>query len=125
MTGEAPPDRRSAAEARGRRAEDHVAARLAAEGWTVLERRFRCSAGEIDLIAERDGLLAFIEVKHRARLDAAAQSFSAPQQARVMGAAEAWIAANPGHGGAGMRFDLLLVDGAGRMRRIADALRLG
>jgi putative endonuclease len=30
---------------------------------------------------------------------------------------------NPGHGGAGMRFDVVLVDAAGRVRRIADAFR--
>ena len=40
-------------------------------------------------------------------------------------AAEAWLAANPGHGAAGMRFDVLVVAADGTTRRIADAFRIG
>ncbi|MDJ0387099.1 YraN family protein [Roseomonas sp. E05] len=120
----APPARR-AAEARGRVAEDRVAARLEAEGWCVLARRWRSGAGEIDLIAEREGLLAFIEVKARPRLAEAASALGPRQQARLLAAGEAWAAMNPGHGVAGIRFDLVLVDGEGRMRRIKDVLRDG
>jgi putative endonuclease len=35
------------------------------------------------------------------------------------------MAANPGHGTAGVRFDVILLDAGGRVRRIADAFRLG
>jgi len=118
-------DRRGAAEARGRAAEERVAARLQAEGWALLARRFRSGVGEIDLIMERDGLLAFIEVKARSQLSEAAAALTPRQQARLLAAAEAWLAAHPGHGAAGMRFDLLLVDAAGKLRRIADAFRGG
>ncbi|MFC3124508.1 YraN family protein [Pseudoroseomonas globiformis] len=116
---------RQAAESRGRSAEDRVASRLEAEGWTVLARRFRNKGGEIDLVVERDGLLAFVEVKARAALSDAALSVSPRQQARLLAGAEAWLAMHPGHGWAGMRFDVVLVDGQGRMRRIADAIRAG
>lgn len=116
---------RAAAEARGRSAEARVAARLAEEGWQVLEHRARTPAGEIDLIAEREGLLAFIEVKARPSLSDAAYSLGARQRARLLGAAEIWLADHPGHGAAGIRFDVLLLDAEGRMRRIADAFRLG
>ncbi|HWX51165.1 MAG TPA: YraN family protein [Roseomonas sp.] len=116
------PERR-AAEARGRDAEARVAARLQADGWVVLAQRWRSAAGEIDLIAERAGLLAFVEVKARARLVEAAFALGPRQQARLLAAAEAWIAAHPGHGESGIRFDVVLVDAEGRMRRIADALR--
>lgn len=115
---------REAAEARGRRAEQHAAAALEAEGWQVLARRARLPAGEIDLVAERAGLLAFVEVKARATLAEAAFALGPRQRARLAAAAEAWLAANPGRGAAGMRFDVLLVDAAGRVRRIADAFRL-
>ena len=40
-----------------------------------------------------------------------------------MAAAEIWLARNPGHGAAGMRFDVLLVAADGTIRRIADAFR--
>jgi putative endonuclease len=116
---------RSAAEARGRFAEAKVAARLAEDGWQVLDQRVRTAAGEIDLIAERDGLLAFIEVKARASLADAAYSLGRRQRQRLMAAAEIWLAGHPAHGAAGIRFDVLLLDAEGRMRRITDAFRLG
>lgn len=117
------PVRRQASEARGRDAESRAAAALAAEGFAEIARRARTGVGEIDLVVERDGLLVFVEVKARATLNDAAFALGPRQQARLMAAAEAWMAANPGHGAAGVRFDLLLVDGAGQVRRIADAFR--
>jgi putative endonuclease len=85
----------------------------------------RTAAGELDLIAERVGLLAFIEVKARPSLSEAAFALGPKQRARLIAAAECWLAENPGHGEAGMRFDLLLVAADGTVRRIADAFRLG
>lgn len=114
---------RQASEARGRGAEAHAAAALAAEGFREIARRVRTGAGEIDLVVEREGLLVFVEVKARATLNDAAFALGPRQQARLLAAGEAWMAANPGHGAAGVRFDLLLVDGEGRVRRIADAFR--
>jgi putative endonuclease len=116
---------RKAADRRGRHAEDRAATALAAEGWTVLARRVRTPAGELDLVTERDGLLAFVEVKARPSLTEAAFALGPRQRARLIAAAEAWMAENPAHGAAGVRFDVLLVDEAGRVRRIADAFRLG
>jgi putative endonuclease len=120
-----PPEIRRAADSRGRHAEARAAAALEGEGWAVLARRARTGAGELDLIAERDGLLAFVEVKARATLAEAAFALGPVQRRRLVAAAEAWLALNPGHGDAGMRFDVVLVDEAGRVRRIADAFRPG
>ncbi len=89
----------------------------------MLGRRLRTPAGEIDLVAERDGLVAFAEVKRRRTLAAAAAALGTRQQARLMAAAEILLAANPGWGRQGVRFDVLLVDEAGAVRRIADAFR--
>jgi putative endonuclease len=113
------------AEASGRDAEAIAAAALAREGWAVLARRARTPAGEIDLVAERDGLLAFVEVKARPSLSEAAFALGARQRARLVVAAECWLAANPGHGAAGMRFDVVIVAADGTARRIADAFRAG
>jgi putative endonuclease len=46
---------------------EHDAGRfLASQGFAILERNFRCGRyGEIDIIAFRDGLLVFAEVKTR------------------------------------------------------------
>ncbi len=104
-------------------AESLACAALAAEGWFIHGRRIRTPAGEIDAVAERDGLLAFIEVKRRPSLADAAAALSQRQQTRLLAAAEILLGANPGWGAQGVRFDVLVVDDAGRVRRIADAFR--
>jgi putative endonuclease len=38
---------------------------LKRKGWQVLERRFRNGRRDIDLVVQRDGLVAFVEVKAR------------------------------------------------------------
>jgi len=45
--------------------EDAAAARLVAEGWTVLHRNWSLRLGELDIVARRDGCLVFVEVKAR------------------------------------------------------------
>ncbi len=85
----------------------------------------RTPAGEIDAVAEKQGLLAIIEVKRRPSLAEAAASLTVRQQSRLVGACEIILGQHPDWGVNGVRFDLLLVDPAGRVRRIADAFRLG
>jgi putative endonuclease len=108
---------------RGHTAEDAAQAALERDGWGILARRMRTPAGEIDLVAEKDGLLAIVEVKARPKLADAAIAVSVRQQARLVAAAEIVLALHPGWGANGVRFDLLLVDAAGVVRRIADAFR--
>jgi putative endonuclease len=115
--------RGQAAYAGGLDAEVVACAALVTEGWTVLGRRLRTPAGEVDAAAEKDGVLAFIEVKQRVTLAGAAYALSARQRSRLLAAGEILLAANPGWGSAGVRFDVLLVDRHGRVRRIADAFR--
>lgn len=49
----------------GRAAEQHVEALLVAQGWQLLERRWRCRHGEIDLLLQQPGQLLIVEVKYR------------------------------------------------------------
>jgi putative endonuclease len=49
----------------GRKGEDLAAVFLAEKGFRILARNWRCRAGEIDLIAEKDGRVHFVEVKTR------------------------------------------------------------
>ncbi len=116
--------RGSLAHALGVNAEEAACDALARDGWVVLARRVRTEAGELDVLAEKDGLLAIVEVKARPTLADAAAALSPRQQARLLSAAEIVLAAHPTWGANGVRFDLLVVDAAGSVRRIADAFRL-
>ncbi|MCO5132626.1 MAG: YraN family protein [Xanthobacteraceae bacterium] len=104
-----PAPRRVAAFRAGLTAEDRAAALLTAAGYRIVARRFRTPHGEIDLIAERRGLLAFVEVKARATLDAAAYAVTPRQQKRIVDAANAWLMAHPEHANFDLRFDAVLV----------------
>ncbi len=112
-----------ASQARGLRAEARAVEALRAEGWEIVGQRVRTKAGEIDLVAVRDGLVALVEVKSRPELSEAAISLGSRQRARLIRAATLWLAENPGWGAGGVRFDVIVVDRDGRVRRIADAFR--
>ncbi len=105
-------------------AEGAACAALERDGWIVLARRLRTEAGEVDAVAEKGGLLAIIEVKARPTLSIAAGALSARQRKRLIGAAEIIMAEHPHWGAAGVRFDVLLVDATGAVRRITDAFRI-
>ena len=49
----------------GKKGEDMVAKFLIKKGYTVLKRNYISRFGEIDIIAEKNGVTAFIEVKTR------------------------------------------------------------
>ncbi len=49
----------------GQTGEDLAAIYLIKNGYDILERNFRCRIGEIDIIAQKDGVLTFVEVKTR------------------------------------------------------------
>ena len=114
-----------AAYASGMAAEDAVCAALQADGWTIHARRLRTAAGEVDAVAEKDGLLTIIEVKTRPTLAEAAIALTIRQQTRLLGACEIILGQYPEWGVNGVRFDVLVVNPAGQIRRIADAFRLG
>src|SRR6476659_6405801 len=105
----APRPERQAAFHLGISAESRAAAFLVAKGFRILARRFRSPVGEIDIVARRRKLLVFVEVKARERFDDAAWSVTDRQRARIVAAAEAWLALNPDRGFEDMRFDAMLV----------------
>ena len=73
--------------------EERAAKYLRSKGYTILERNFRCRAGEIDIIALRGGVIAFVEVKLRRDSEfAEAREFVTPaKQRRVILTAEYWL----------------------------------
>jgi putative endonuclease len=93
----------------GLSAENLAAAYLIAKGYRILAKRHRTRYGEIDLVAQRRGLVAFVEVKARASLDEAAYAVTPRQQARIINAAQAFLIDHPEYAEFELRFDAMLI----------------
>ena len=90
--------------------------RLAAEhlqraGYRIRERNFRCKFGEVDLIAEKDGYLVFVEVKYRstARYGMPSEAVDARKQRRICNVASFYLYRNHLPAGTPVRFDVTAV----------------
>ena len=110
----------------GRTAEGVVARHYARSGLAVIEARWRGEAGEIDLVL-RDGEgpeagLVFVEVKSAPDHAQAARSLTPRQAARILEAGAEYLGAQPEGQLTEARFDVALVDRAGRVEIIENAL---
>ena len=93
----------------GRAAEEAAAKYLEKLEFEILARNWRNRWCEIDIVARRRNLVAFIEVKARAKLEDAAYAVTTRQQARIIEAAQAWLMAHPEHADFELRFDAMLI----------------
>lgn len=100
---------RTGAQARlaGRRAEVWAAAWLMLKGYRILGFRLRTPQGEIDLLAQRGGVLAVVEVKQRASLEAALEAVTQTQRERLRRAGRAIAARRPSLQNLAVRLDLI------------------
>ena len=117
-------ERRRGAHLFGLQAEQVAAMLLRLKGYQILDRRFVVSGGEIDLIAKRGGSIAFVEVKARADIEAAAIAISAAKRRRIARAARVWLARNPWAARLALRGDAVFVAPRRLPRHSADAYRL-
>ncbi|HZT19650.1 MAG TPA: YraN family protein [Dongiaceae bacterium] len=108
---------------RGRRGERLALLWLRLRGYRILAHDHRTRPGEIDIIARRGRVLAFVEVKTRADVGLAAEALLARQRRRIARAAAGFLAARPEHRACYCRFDVVLVAPWRWPRHIADAWR--
>ena len=102
-------------------AAEEIAERLyCSEGGRILEQRWKCPEGEIDLIIGFSRLIVFVEVKARRRFDAAASAITTRQWQRLGEAASRYLAEKT-DGTSDCRFDAVLVDATGQAERIENA----
>ena len=94
----------------GRTGEDLAVDLLERLGFTIVDRNWRCAAGEIDVVATKDGLLVFCEVKTRStnRWGEPSEAVGYAKQARLRRLAAAWIGERR-PGGVRIRFDVVSV----------------
>ena len=78
---------------RGSWGEDRAARYLRLHGYRIVERNFRCRQGEIDIIARKGEIIAFVEVKQRKNADfgEAREFVTYAKQRRLIAAAEQWL----------------------------------
>jgi putative endonuclease len=79
---------------------------LRLQGYRIVARRYKAPVGEVDIIARRGKVTAFVEVKARAVLDDALQSVSVQSQARITRAAQHFLL-KAGRGDDVLRFDVI------------------
>jgi putative endonuclease len=110
---------------RGLAGEEQAIRYLQSQGWSVVAHRFRVGRVELDIVARRGHLVAFIEVKAR-RGDAFGSPFEAITGAKrreMVKAARVWVD-RYGKPADVFRFDCIgLVDN--RLEHMADAFRPG
>jgi putative endonuclease len=121
--GNGPSEKRRRADRAGRLAETLCALSLRLRGYRILARRFRTPVGELDIVARRGSVLAFIEVKARASFALAAESIAPRQRYRVERAAGAYLSLFPHLARLDVRFDAMLVAPRRWPRHIVDAWR--
>jgi putative endonuclease len=108
----------------GASAETAATRLLLERGYAIVERNFRCHAGELDVVARDGGVLVFVEVRSRTDPDHghAAEMVDAQKQRRVARVAEYYLAMRePDY--EEVRFDVVAIT-AGQLELIQDAWRL-
>jgi putative endonuclease len=95
----------------GAAGEDRASAWLQERGWLIRERNYRGSGAEVDIIAEKDGQVAFVEVKAWKSFPASELEFSidARKQNRIARAARSWLSARREPAERRLRFDVIFL----------------
>lgn len=100
---------RRKAERRGHGAERLAAFALRLKGYRIVARRFRTKLGEVDLIARKGDLVAFVEVKARMSEAGAIDSVGFAAQRRIQAAGDLWLARQPDAARVSLRYDIVAV----------------
>lgn len=103
------PTEYRAAERLGRLAESLCRLALRLRFYRIVARRLRMPAGEIDILAERDGCLVVVEVKARTDREAGLASVNHRSWQRRARVVAQFVAAHPEYSRHAVRFDLMLV----------------
>lgn len=96
----------------GGMAEQLAAGWLERAGWRILERNWRCGRREIDIVARRGRLIAFVEVRARSSTEYGHPLYTITHRKRLdlERAALGWILRH-GRGGEEYRFDVVSLVG--------------
>lgn len=109
----------------GQAGEERACRYLEGRGYSIRARNFRCRTGELDVVAEQDGVVVFVEVKERSGEGHGRgfESVTRGKRLRVIQAARLY-ASRFGLTEARLRFDVISIDwrdGQAHVRHDVDA----
>ena len=114
----------------GSKGEDLAVSHLLGNGYTVLDRNFKCRGGEVDIVArDSRGVIVFVEVKTRRSLEYGLPQFAVTphKQRQIAKGALTWLSQRHLHDRSA-RFDviaILLYNGAKfKLEHIVNAFEL-
>ncbi len=93
----------------GHRGEWLAAMALRLKGYRIVATRMKTRGGEVDLIARKRDMIAFVEVKARSTEQAALDAISITAQRRIEAAADLWLSRQPDFSRLSWRFDVVAV----------------
>lgn len=112
----------------GREAEALACEHLRGQGLKLLARNYRTPFGELDLVMEDHGVLVFVEVRYRRRLDygVPAETVGVRKQAKLRATASSFLQCHRQAAHMACRFDVVAISGADHAPRVEwlrDAFR--
>ena len=95
--------------------EDRAASYLTEHGYTIVDRNFRIRSGEIDIIAQKDDFLIFVEVKSlpHGDIDTLSSELGIRKQQKIIKTAKYYLQNHRQYNYQYIRFDVLALDVAG------------
>ncbi len=94
---------------KGREGEEQATRFLQKKGYDILARNVRGGRGELDIVAQKDDVLVFVEVKAHRERASSLQAMTDDKCTRLRSAAMAWLAKHPEARVLSCRFDVIMV----------------
>jgi len=94
---------------KGKHGEDTACRYLKKHGYEVVDRNRRLARGELDIVAVKDEVLVFVEVKSHKQRDAGLLAMHTDKCERFISAANTWLGLHEQYANYQCRFDLILV----------------
>ena len=109
----------------GDNGENRAAEFLVHSGFKIISRNWRTRSGEIDIIAEKDDVLVFVEVKTlpSGNIETLSHELNSRKQKRIVETAQFFLLDNRKYSNSRLRFDVLVIDmpGCPAVYHIQDA----
>jgi putative endonuclease len=110
----------------GRSTEDQALLFLQGQGLKLIARNWRCKAGELDLVMRDADTVVIAEVRGRGRSDygTAVETVDFRKQAKLVRATRLLLMMRPDLAEAPLRFDVVTLDGAGKVEWLREAFEV-